>query len=308
MDLQEDDYDSEADSDYDPTKDIEALNDEEDENEQEKGLVRISTKRKFEVESMFETMQAEEEESLRKKMSLSFNSVLQSLNPTTTITSSNAPTDQSGNQPTSNANKKDQKSKKRQEHKKRALLSTLGCIFGSATANSLLKQTNPGILHASSHAQTSLPSPDLPPDINSMVKRCVQQVARRQVVVETRKFAGSDVTVTKSMMIVGSSKSQFDESGAGGSGKGSGRGNPPIPPPIPPSIDQVLAEITGPKAISTVTKSSLDWDTFKEVERLDDDLAAAGKDGYLHRQEFLVRVDHRQFEKEKEERARKGGK
>jgi hypothetical protein len=67
----------------------------------------------------------------------------------------------------------------------------------------------------------------------------------------------------------------------------------------------VLAEISGPKAISTVAKSSLDWDQYKGEEKLEDDLAAASKDGYLHRQDFLLRVDHRQFEKERDDRALK---
>ena len=34
-------------------------------------------------------------------------------------------------------------------------------------------------------------------------------------------------------------------------------------------------------------------------------MAAASKEGYLTRQDFLVRVDHRTFEKERDERERK---
>ena len=48
------------------------------------------------------------------------------------------------------------------------------------------------------------------------------------------------------------------------------------------SLDQALDLIKGPKAISTVVKSSTDWDNFKEKEGLNDDLAAASKDGYVH--------------------------
>ncbi len=45
------------------------------------------------------------------------------------------------------------------------------------------------------------------------------------------------------------------------------------------SLDAALEILKGPKAISTVVKSSNDWDNFKEKEGLQDDLAAASKDG-----------------------------
>lgn len=46
-------------------------------------------------------------------------------------------------------------------------------------------------------------------------------------------------------------------------------------------LDKVLEELQGPKAISTVAKSSIDWDNFKEAEGLEDELAKAQKDGYV---------------------------
>ncbi len=39
------------------------------------------------------------------------------------------------------------------------------------------------------------------------------------------------------------------------------------------SIDQALNLIKGPKAINTVSKSSMDWENYKEKEGLQDDLA-----------------------------------
>lgn len=44
-------------------------------------------------------------------------------------------------------------------------------------------------------------------------------------------------------------------------------------------IDQVLSTIKGPKLVSTVAKSSMDWDVYKEKEGLEEDLQAAAKDG-----------------------------
>ena len=43
--------------------------------------------------------------------------------------------------------------------------------------------------------------------------------------------------------------------------------------------DSALQEINGPKSISTVTKSSYDWENFKEAEHLEDDLKNASKEG-----------------------------
>lgn len=44
-------------------------------------------------------------------------------------------------------------------------------------------------------------------------------------------------------------------------------------------LDKVLQQMKGPKAISTVTKSAIDWDQYKEKEGLSDDITAAAKDG-----------------------------
>jgi Bucentaur or craniofacial development len=72
-------------------------------------------------------------------------------------------------------------------------------------------------------------------------------------------------------------------------------------------LDDVLASLTDAKSISTVTKSSLDWDKYKEVEGIEEDLATVTKDGagYLHRQDFLNRVDVRQYEADRDQRASK---
>lgn len=45
------------------------------------------------------------------------------------------------------------------------------------------------------------------------------------------------------------------------------------------ALDNVLDTIKGPKNVNTVAKSGLDWDTYKEKEGLEDDLAAAAKEG-----------------------------
>ncbi|XP_056454509.1 craniofacial development protein 1 [Gadus chalcogrammus] len=67
----------------------------------------------------------------------------------------------------------------------------------------------------------------------------------------------------------------------------------------------ILGQIGGKKQkMSTLEKSKMDWDTFKSEEGITEELAIhnRGKEGYVERKNFLERVDHRQFEREKEVR------
>jgi hypothetical protein len=75
-------------------------------------------------------------------------------------------------------------------------------------------------------------------------------------------------------------------------------------------IDSVLQQIAGPSKISTVAKTSADWDSFKTETGLEAQLEkkAQGKDAFLVKQEFLSRVDNRTFEREKGERDRERAK
>lgn len=77
-------------------------------------------------------------------------------------------------------------------------------------------------------------------------------------------------------------------------------------------IDNMLQQIAGPSKISTVAKTSADWDTFKTDTGLEAELEkkAQGKDAFLVKQDFLTRVDNRKFELERDvrdkERAKRG--
>ena len=91
-------------------------------------------------------------------------------------------------------------------------------------------------------------------------------------------------------------------------------------------LDSILETLKGPKVVSTIAKSSNDWENYKEQEGLVDDLTAASKEGsvsdndltmiygcdlatytfllrYLTRKDFLNRCDVRKFEKERDARA-----
>ncbi|XP_026859796.2 craniofacial development protein 1 [Electrophorus electricus] len=70
----------------------------------------------------------------------------------------------------------------------------------------------------------------------------------------------------------------------------------------PAGMGGIWNRIGGKKQkMSTLEKSKLDWDAFKEEEGITDELAIhnRGKEGYVERKNFLERVDQRQFELEK---------
>ncbi|CAL8296113.1 unnamed protein product [Boreogadus saida] len=73
----------------------------------------------------------------------------------------------------------------------------------------------------------------------------------------------------------------------------------------PVGMSGLLGQFGGKKQkMSTLEKSKMDWDTFKSEEGITEELAIhnRGKEGYVERKNFLERVDHRQFEREKEVR------
>ncbi|KAJ7312119.1 hypothetical protein JRQ81_006460 [Phrynocephalus forsythii] len=71
----------------------------------------------------------------------------------------------------------------------------------------------------------------------------------------------------------------------------------------PSGLNSLLGKIGSKKPkMSTLEKSKLDWENFKEQEGISEELAVhnRGKQGYLERKAFLERVDHRQFELERD--------
>ena len=63
--------------------------------------------------------------------------------------------------------------------------------------------------------------------------------------------------------------------------------------------------ISGKKSkMGCLDKSKLDWDSFVEKEGIKEELSTfnKGKEGFVEKQAFLERADHRRFEIEKEAR------
>lgn len=115
--------------------------------------------------------------------------------------------------------------------------------------------------------------------------------SKTQTVIETKVFAGQAIQVTRQ---------QMEEPKPAVKAAGS-------------SLDKVLAQLAGPVKISTVAKTSEDWEQFKQSDKqLQEELEkkAQGKDAFLVKEDFKSRVDRRKFELEKDvrdrERAKRG--
>jgi len=62
--------------------------------------------------------------------------------------------------------------------------------------------------------------------------------------------------------------------------------------------DDILSKLEGPEKISTISKTSTDWDVLVEAKGMKDELKMNTEDGYLVKKDFLSRVDGRLFERE----------
>jgi hypothetical protein len=156
-------------------------------------------------------------------------------------------------------------------------------IFGPAKAARILRSTATAskrrkIATASSNTSSGHITINLPK-------------SRTQTVIETKVFAGQAIKVTRQ---------QAEEAKPAVKASGS-------------SLDKVLAQLAGPAKISTVAKTSEDWEQFKQSDKqLQEDLEkkAQGKDAFLVKEDFKSRVDRRRFELEKDvrdrERAKRG--
>jgi hypothetical protein len=135
---------------------------------------------------------------------------------------------------------------------------------------------------------------------NNEGKRITLPTTIEQTITETMRFAGRNITMTKKVMV---------------DAKTAGDDIPAKPPVVTASaatttkttgLDSVLAEISGPSKLSTVAKTSADWDVYKEKTGVDEELEkqAQGNKAFLVKQDFLKRVDERRFEHEKAQRDR----
>ena len=146
-------------------------------------------------------------------------------------------------------------------------------------------------------ATTTLSSSTTDDDILANYKNIPLPKSNVATVTETKVFAGQTIQ-TKKVTKAASKSVKATKS-------------PPAAPSKKAGIDSILAQLNGPAKMSTVQKTSNDWESFKESDKqLQDELEknAQGKDAFLVKQDFLNRVDQRKFELEKDERDRERAK
>lgn len=145
----------------------------------------------------------------------------------------------------------------------------------------------------------------------------------KRVVKEVKRFAGQEIFVEKVVMvpvmmgdknndmdgvIQQSSMPNTDPTAASHSPKSQSSKSGPAK-----GLDSLLTTLSRPEKLSTISKTSADWDLFKSQSansQLKEELEskAKGKEAYLVKEDFLNRVDKRRFEIEKGERERERAK
>uniref|UniRef100_A0A8W8KAL1 Craniofacial development protein 1 n=1 Tax=Magallana gigas TaxID=29159 RepID=A0A8W8KAL1_MAGGI len=102
----------------------------------------------------------------------------------------------------------------------------------------------------------------------------------------SKPIKSPDVPTSKKVTIT----KEFDFAGETVNGRKSGGG-----------LGSILSKIGKKDKISTLDKSKLDWETFKQEKGISEELQIhnRGKEGYIERLNFLSRADQRQFEIEK---------
>ncbi|XP_053688105.1 craniofacial development protein 1 [Sabethes cyaneus] len=141
--------------------------------------------------------------------------------------------------------------------------------------------------------------------LKSTVHARQTETAKEITVTKIFEFAGEAVEVTEK---VPSSKAEDNSKNptkpalaSVSSNIKSGLSRPFSGRPSGGGLGSVLSQIGKKNKLSTLEKSKLDWNSFKKIEGIEEELQNhnKGKDGYLEKQDFLERADLRQFEIEK---------
>ena len=173
--------------------------------------------------------------------------------------------------------------KKKTSKKLRKNQKVLASIFGRKAANKMVE--------SNSANDMAITKGSIDEITNDRLNELVNSVKDKEQVTVTKRFAGQDVTIQVDAATATSSAKSKQTTSSRVAKSGGG-------------IDKVLSDLSGPQKISTVVKTSSDWDQFKQTHGLEEELdqKAQGKDAYLVKKDFLNRVDLRQFEQEKADR------
>ncbi|XP_029781373.1 craniofacial development protein 1 isoform X1 [Suricata suricatta] len=174
------------------------------------------------------------------------------------------------------------------------------------------------------------PKPKVPPDTQVKSGEKTEEMSSSKLLVRTEElekpketekvkitkvfdFAGEEVRVTKEVDATSKEAKSFFKQNEKEKPQAAG---PAAVSPLPAGsglkrssgMTSLLGKIGAKKQkMSTLEKSKLDWESFKEEEGIGEELAIhnRGKEGYIERKAFLDRVDHRQFEIERDLRLSK---
>ncbi|KAM9302006.1 craniofacial development protein 1 [Gastrophryne carolinensis] len=135
-----------------------------------------------------------------------------------------------------------------------------------------------------------------------------KEESKKVTITKVFEFAGEEVRVTKEVESTSKEAKEFIMQQEKGESKESplpSRTSLPAGSGVkrPGGMSSILGKLGGKKQkLSTLEKSKMDWESFKEKEGISEELAIhnRGKDGYIERKSFLERVDYRQFERERE--------
>ena len=112
-------------------------------------------------------------------------------------------------------------------------------------------------------------------DNKQRIQNAIKNLIKTTKITEKVKFAGQEITVQYSTS--SSSSGPPSSSTATTTTQSSAAAAA-----VKTNLDNVLETLKGPKTLSTVVKSSIDWDQYKQTEGLEDQLAVAAKDGYVY--------------------------
>ena len=118
--------------------------------------------------------------------------------------------------------------------------------------------------------------------LHEIAKAALKRVASRKIAIsKTVKFAGETRTVTQYVNDSSSLPSSSTST----------------------SIGAIVSGLDKPEAISTLSKTNLDWEQYKTKEGLDEAFEARAQQyGFVERQDFLSRVDDRSAEADRQRR------